>query len=147
MTDTADDIKPVALGGRTDYVALAKLAGKAIGILGAAIIGLIPVYRSVTADGEARAQAAKNKAEAGYQVTRQAMEALEHRVLTLEQAAHAVQVAPPPRKGARRTPPALPVAVIAHPRVLPADLDKAERQVYRGVPQSPAQGPDAKAEK
>lgn len=143
MTDTADDIKPLALDGRTDPVAVARQAAKIITIAAAVITGLIPVYKSLTADSEARSQAAKNRAEAGYQLTKQAMEDLQHRVLTLEQAAHAVQATPPPKKGARRPPPPVPVAVTIHPKALPADLDKAERQVYRSAGPLLTKGPDA----
>lgn len=140
MTETEDALKllppPVQ-----PWVRLAKVAPRYIALIVAAVVPAITAYRSAAGDAQERAQSAKNKAEAGYQVTRAAMEALEHRVLVLEQAAHQVQ-APLPKRGAHRPPP-IPVAVTVHPKALPADLDKAERQVYRATQPRPTMTPDA----
>lgn len=68
----------------------------------------------VAAKAKSDGQATKNEAEAGYQVTRQAMEALEHRLLVLERA-----------KSHRRVKP---------PAALPTDLKQAEKVVFKGAP-------------
>lgn len=106
----------------------------------AAVIGSgVLAYRSATDDAKVTTQAAKNKAEAGYQVTKEAMEALEGRVLQLEQAQRQVVGDLHRRRGAaRRVPVAVPAASA---KVLPADLDKAEHQVYRGAGAVPDAGP------
>lgn len=135
MGATDDSIK--LLGGR--YIVLAKVAAKVIAILAAAIVSAVTAIRAASYDAQEKAQAAKNKAEAGYQVTRAAMEAIEHRVLVLEQAARQAQQ--PAKKGTRKPAPVVPVTVTPRPKPLPGDLDKAEKQVYRGAPSPPP--PDA----
>lgn len=133
-----------------DYAALARKVAKTIAFVIAVLGPAMSAYHSSQGDGEARAQAAKNKAEAGYQVTRQAMQALEDRVLALEQVARHQQdlsIAPKRGKAPRRLPappgPIIPVTVNARPKALPADLDKAERQVYRQAPAPPPRSSDA----
>jgi type IV secretory pathway VirB6-like protein len=69
------------------WVVIARAAAKWLAAAVLAIVTAIGTYRSATGDAQIRVQATKNKAEAGYQVTRQAYEALEQRVAELEAAA------------------------------------------------------------
>lgn len=75
----------------------------------------------LAAKAKSDGQQTKNEAEAGYQVTRQAMEALEHRVLVLERA-----------KSHRR---------VRAPVPLPTDLKQAEKVVFAGAPAPSAPTP------
>jgi hypothetical protein len=140
---TIDDITPLALGGRTDYVAMAKMAAKVLAVLVTAILSAVTAYKTATSDAAAQVQASKNKSEAGYQITKEAMEELQHRVLVLEQAAHRAEtdahLAAHKGKPIRKPAPPPAVVVTASPKPLPADLDKAERQIYKGA--SPAAAP------
>jgi hypothetical protein len=124
-------------------LALAKLGGRWAAIIITAIVTAVGAYRSASSDASARVQESKNKSEAGYQVTRQAMEAVERRVLTLEQAIRTIESRrPPARRGPARPAPAPTVTIApARPAQLPGNLDIAERQVYRG--EAPAPRPDA----
>jgi hypothetical protein len=149
MAETVDDLHPLALRGRLDYVALAKTAAKIAVVIVPSIISIVAAvqtYRSGRLDASEKAQATKDKAESGYQVTRHAVEELEHRVLVLETAAKrtetvAHQVVAAKGKPLRKQLPA-PAVVVTRARPLPGDLDKAERAVLRtmaGPP--PAQAP------
>ena len=147
MAQTEDDIRPLGLGGRFSPVAAAKMAAKVIAVITPALIGAVSAYKSATSETQVRVQSSKNKSEAGYQVTRQAVEALEQRVLVLEERAHRAELAAakakPPRpthRGGLPAPPAPPPPPSAPmAKQLPANLDVAERQVYKGVtaPSSP----------
>jgi hypothetical protein len=148
LTDTADDIKPTALGGRTDWVALAKVVVK---ILAIGIPALLGAYKLISD----QIQETKNKAEAGYQFSDKSVKALEKRLLDLELAAsRLVEVVgrppppPPPvaKKKGKPVPvllPLLPVKVTYHPRQNPADLDKAAVQIARPLPPAPVPTTDA----
>lgn len=142
MTDTSDDIRPVALGGRTDWVALARTVAKATPF---ALAALTAIYGFVSD----RVQEAKNKAEAGYQYSDKSVKALEKRMLDLELAtSRLVEVvgrAPPPAptKRSKRLLPAppptlLPVKVTFHPRQNPTSLDQAAAQISRPTAPAPA---------
>lgn len=138
LSPTDDDLKTLPPEVQP-WVRFAKVAVKIIAAAALAIGPAITAYHSAAGDAATAAaaaaakaaqgtQATKNKAEAGYQVTRQAMEALEKRVTDLE----SVRA----KKG--RKP-----AMAPKPKALPPDLDKAERQVYRGGVQAPGASPDA----
>lgn len=141
MTDTSDDIRPVALGGRTDWVALARTVAKATPF---ALAALTAIYGFVSD----RVQEAKNKAEAGYQYSDKSVKALEKRMLDLELAtSRLVEVVgrpppPAPTKKSKRVllppppPTLLPVKVTFHPRQNPTSLDQAAAQIAR--PATPA---------
>jgi hypothetical protein len=143
MAQTEDDIRPLALGGKISWVGAAKKIAKVLLVLAPALGGAVTSYRTAATDTRERVQATKNKSEAGYQVTRQAVEALEQRVLVLEERAHKAEVAvakaKPPRTAHRGiglpAPPAPPPPSPLPQRVkqLPSNLDLAERQVYNGV--------------
>lgn len=114
----------------------AKSAGKWITYVGGALIAMlvpaITAHQLAVSEGKSAAakvaattvdlaaqaktqgQQTKNEAEAGYQVTRQAMEALEHRVLVLERSTH------------RRR--------VKAPAALPTDLKQAEKVVFAAAP-------------
>lgn len=136
MSPTDDELKTLPPEVQP-WVRFAKVAVKIIAAAALAIGPAITAYRSAAGDAVAaassaaataaqRTQSTKNKAEAGYQVTRQAMEALERRVTDLER----------PKKGHRPASPPAPV----RPKSLPADLDKAERQVRAQTTGSPDAG-------
>lgn len=139
MTETIDDVSPLGKDGKR-LIALAKTGAVVIGILATSIIGAVTSYRAAATDAQLRVQAGKDKAEAGYQLTKEAVvsdraerAALEKRVAALE--ARLVGLAPDPHRrlrGAMARRPPVPLAPA--PKALPADLDKAERQVYRGAP-------------
>lgn len=115
------------------YITAAKVIAKVIAIIVPAIVGAIIAVKTAITDAAARSQANKNKAEAGYQLTRQALEALEARQAQIEQELRALKTAPP-AAAAKHAPvhKALPPpAIPPPPHQLPSDLDKAERQVYR----------------
>lgn len=152
MTGTEDDLTPLGAGEKFQPVAFAKAMAKAapyiaavIAAIGSGLGGGIGAYRAAVEKAAERSQAVKNRAESGYQVTRQAVVELQSRVLVLEQAAKRAQVvenrAKPATPAARRRLPPLPpapqVAVNAHPKPLPRDLDRAERQVTQAQPPAP----------
>lgn len=125
------------------WVRLLKIvAGILVGAV-AAIAPSIAAYRSAAGEAQERAQVVKDKSEAGYQVTKDAMEALERRLAELERVTRqlAGQQHPPARRGSKPRAPAPPPPPAPRPRALPNDLDQAQRQVYRGAPPTPA--PDA----
>lgn len=125
MAETDDDVRPLALGGHLDPVAVAKVARKvlliltpAIAALAAAVCGAI---YSVAGGAQAKAAYAKNAAEAGYQETRHAVEELQGRVGELQRpfassppsstpprAGGAAPVPPPPCRRRRRRPASSP---------------------------------------
>ncbi len=121
----------------------ARAWAQALGILVAALAAATPfvvtAYRSLAEEARVRAQAAKQLAEDGYQVTKEALQAdraakaqLEKRVAELEQALRAGTPDPHRRlRGAlaRRPPPV--VAAVPVPRALPGNLDQAQRQLAR----------------
>jgi hypothetical protein len=118
------------------WVRRALVAAKVAGVLASALGASWVAVRSAADDARARAQIVKDKSEAGYQVTRAAMEDLEHRLAAAELAIHRLEVASPrPRgPGAPRRPIASPAPSSAPPpKPLPPDLDQAQRQVYRGT--------------
>jgi hypothetical protein len=117
------------------WVVIARAAAKWLAAAVLAIVTAVGTYRSATGDAQIRVQATKNKAEAGYQVTRQAYEALEHRVAELEAAARKIAGDAHRAHGPRHAaPPPAPPAPVKAPRPLPTDLDKAARQIYQGAP-------------
>lgn len=142
--ETDDDLRPFALGGKRDWPATARWVGAFAGVVISAIVSATASYRTASTETQARVQSSKNKSEAGYQVTRQAVEALEQRVLVLEERAHKAEVATakakPPRPAHRGGLPAPPAPPPPAPpaKQLPANLDVAERQVYNGVAASSA---------
>jgi hypothetical protein len=147
MTGTEQDIHPLGDGGRFNPVAAAKMVARVLAVIVPALVASIGAYHKATSDAgvdaKVQTQGTKNKAEAGYQVTSHALEALEHRVLVLEQsAAHqaaARKPAPAPR-GHRPTLPPAPAPAAAPVRPLPPNLDQAERQIARATP-APASAP------
>lgn len=135
MTTTDDTSAPDATEVK------AKEAGVYVKYIGLALIGLAPALFAhqcsvsesksatdkvaatavdVAAKAKSDGQQTKNEAEAGYQVTRQAMEALEHRVLVLERVRHQRRSKAP---------------------ALPADLKQAEKVVFAAAPTAPAAPP------
>lgn len=142
MADTREDLHPTARDGVRDWIPSRKDVGKFIAFLIPAIISGWTANHAASGDGEARAQAAKQLAEDGYQDVRKRVTALEKQVWVLETAARAIQVAAPPRRtGARRAPPApaiIPVTVTPRPKPLPANLDEVQRQINRPNPAPPA---------
>jgi len=147
---TEDELRTLGPTGKV-VVQGSRTVAKALGILApalaAAVVASVGAYKTAVDETRAKSQEVKNKSEAGYQVTKPALEALERRVLVLEEAARRMQVAteaahPEARAKARHRaastlPPPVPVVVNAHPRPLPSNLDEAERQIYRGAPPSP----------
>ncbi len=128
----------------------ARAWGQALLILVTALAAAVPLlmtaYRSLAEEARARAQAAKQLAEDGFQVTREAMvadraakAALERRVAEVEQAMRAGSPDPHRRlRGAvvhRPSPPVVPPA--PPPRELPRNLDEAQRQVRAPAPPMP----------
>lgn len=116
------------------WVKLARiLAG--VGVASAlAVAPALTAYRSAAEEARSRAQNVKDKSEAGYQVTKEAMQALDKRIADLESSVRQLlgQQHPAARRGSRPrpiTPPAPPVPA----KALPNDLDKAKEQVYKGA--------------
>lgn len=144
---------PLVRDGRFQWSNLpiyAKWIAGALLIIGPAVgssIGAYRVNKAETAEkvaaAEAKAQQAKNASEAGFQLTKEYVLALEHRISVLELAAKRAQ----PTGGRVRRP--VPVATVPRPAPLPADLNKAEAQVYktgtRGAVIIPLNPPDAGA--
>jgi hypothetical protein len=126
-----------------------RLARIGVGILAAAALAIAPAitaYRSAVGDAQVRTQQVKDKSEAGYQVTRPRLEALEREVA--EQGRILRQLAgqqhPAARRGSKpRLPPAVPPPPAPPPKALPHDLDQAQRQVYAPAPPPPAPRGDA----
>jgi len=137
------------LGRWQKLVPAAKLTALVIGIIVPSIAGSMSAISAAKATAEAQSHAVKQKSEAGFQVTKAAVEELQARVLVLEQAARRAQAAEARAKRPKQAraqpplPPAPTVAVTERPKALPRDLDKAERQVYQGAPTS--QPPAARA--
>jgi hypothetical protein len=140
MTSTVEDLR--TLDGKINWVGVARLAAMIMPIIGAAA-GLTykAAVSAATGDAKDGQQRVKNKAEGGYQLTRNELDAhatellaLRSRVLALEQAA-ARPVVKKGVKPVRKPPPAA-----FRPKSLPSDLDKAEKQVYLKVvpPLAPA---------
>jgi hypothetical protein len=148
VAETLDDTHPLALDGRRDWVATARLWAKVVGILASAIVAAMFTIWTAAGDAKARAQSAKQLAEDGYQVTKEAVQsdraaraALERRVAELELALRAGSPDPHRRvRGAISRRPVSPLVVPATPppRALPRDLDQAQRQVQRQVSAPPA---------
>jgi hypothetical protein len=133
----------------------ARTWGQVLAIVATALAAVVPLaigsYHSLADEAAARAQSAKQLAEDGYQVTREAVTtdraaraALERRVAELEQALRAGSPDPHRRvRGATSRRPVSPLVVPATPapRALPRDLDQAQRQVQRQVSAPPAPVP------
>jgi hypothetical protein len=140
VNETEQDLTPLGDGGRFNPVAAAKMAARVLAVIVPALVGAVATYHKATSDAgvdaKVQVQGSKDKAEAGYQVTSHALEALEHRVLVLEQAAahQAAQRKPPPR-GPRPAP--APVTPKPLPP-LPPNLDQAAKQITRATPPAPA---------
>lgn len=139
MNDTVDNISPLGPVGKR-YIAGAKTAAAVIAVLVPVIIGAVTAYRVATADAQVRVQASKNKAEAGYQVTKEVVQTQEKRIAELEATVRLLvaQQHPAARRGSRPRPITPSPAPAVASRALPADLDKAEKQVYRGAAPAPA---------
>jgi hypothetical protein len=110
-------------------------------VLGPAIAASIGAY--TTSSGES--QVVKNKAEAGYQLTREDVEQLKIRVAQLEAhfEAEVAALKRAVRAGSKRVhAPSVKVVVNppapALPSPLPADLDKALQEVQQKAPPEPA---------
>jgi hypothetical protein len=132
VKETEDDIRPLGAGGRFDPVAVAKLAAKVAAVIVPAILSAVAAYRSAAGETVTRVQVSKDSAEAGFQVTKHAVEELQVRMLALEQAlAKRAAAEAPPRT--RRSKPPAPVVLPKPPVPLPNDLDKAKQQVYSTV--------------
>lgn len=132
MGETTDDIRPLGNGGRVDWVTLAKVAAKVIGIVTTAIIAAIVAYQTAISDAQIRAQAAKQLAEDGYQVTRPVVDGHDRRIRELEATVRALsaQQHPPARRGSKPRPLPTPAPVTpTPPKALPKDLDQAQRQI------------------
>src|SRR5678816_3809840 len=94
-----EDNPPLNVGGRIQWpavVRLAKVVAAAMAIITPAVIGSWQSYRiarveteAKVAEAETRAKLAKQSSEAGFQLTRSYVEALEHRLATLEAQARA----------------------------------------------------------
>lgn len=139
MAATVDDMTPLARDGQRDWVATAKVTAKVIGILASAIVAAVVSYRTAVGDFQARAQVVKDKSEAGYQVSRDALQAHDRRLAELELLVRrlAAQQHPDARRGSRPRPVSPPVVpATPAPKALPRDLDQAQRQVY--APPAPA---------
>ena len=154
---TESGLQPLGSRGRR-YVAWAKLLAKVLGILAPVVVSNVVTYRTAISDASATSQVVKDKAEAGYQVTRPAIEGLERRVQVLEEAvrrqeiAAAAQKAASARLGAHPRPRLMPApsapplrVVPTKPAALPGDLDEAQQQVEKGMRKS-AQRPHKTAD-
>ena len=134
---TTEENPPLKVGGIVQWahlLKLAKLLVAAIAVAVRAVLGAMQSYRISKAEtaakvaaAEATARQAKNASEAGFQVTKEYVTGLEHRLSVLELAAKRAQ------RPSRRP---IPVVPTPKPKPLPADLNKAEAQVYKGVPPS-----------
>jgi hypothetical protein len=120
-----------------------RLARIAVGIIAGAVVTIgsaITTYRVAADEVKTRTQAVKDKSEAGYQVTKEAVADLDKRIAELERVVRqlAAQQHPPARRGSkpRALPP--PPQPAPAPKALPPDLDQAQRQVYKGAPLAPA---------
>jgi hypothetical protein len=141
---TTEENPPLAVGGRFQWGNLpvyAKLLVGAIGIFVTGVVPLINYVRAQNAEAKAaiaeaadkRATQAKQAAEAGFQLTKEYVQGLEHRIAVLEMAAKRAQ---PERGRSPRRP--IPVATPPRPAPLPRDLNTAEAQVFKGAPPAPA---------
>lgn len=142
MSETDDDLRPLGADGRFSPVAATKMVAKMApympGIVASIIgvLGAIHAYQKANEEAKAQDQQTKNKAEAGFQVAKHAIEELQAWRIAHEaehaaekaKAAAAVQARRPARF---RRPPA-PIVVTA-PRPLPSNLDVAQRQIYPGT--------------
>jgi hypothetical protein len=120
-----------------------KLARIAVGLIAGAVVTIgsaVTTYRVAAGDAQARTQQVKDKAESGYQVTKEAVGDHDKRIAALEATVRqlAQQQHPPARRGSkpRALPPPQPAPRPA--KALPSDLDQAQRQVYKGAPAAPA---------
>lgn len=144
MNETEQDIHPLGDGGRFNPVAAAKVLARVLAIVVPTLLGAIASYHKATSDAgvdaKVQVQTSKDKAEAGYQVTSHALEALEHRVLVLEQTAARQTAA---RKVVVHGPRPAPPAALVVPRPvppLPPNLDQAAKQIAKAPP-APPPGP------
>jgi hypothetical protein len=133
-------------------VQLTRTGAQVLIIVATALAAVVPLaigsYHSLAEEARTRAQAAKQFAEDGYQVTREAFQtdradraALERRVAELELALRASSPDPHRRvRGAAVRRPVSPPVVPATPppKALPRDLDQAQRQVQRQISAPPA---------
>lgn len=135
---TTDEHPPVKVGGRFQWSNLPRY-GKWIGTALVALLALATpavlsswqsyrITRAETeakvAEAEGRARQAKQSAEAGFQVTKEYVQILEHRLTALEAATK--------RAPGRRRP--LPVVAPPKPKPLPSSLNAAEAQVRKAAP-------------
>ena len=145
MNITDPDLHPLGDGGRFNLVAATKLGARILAVAIPVLLGALSAYSKATSDATSdadtgaaiRVKVAKDSAEAGYQFTSKAFEALQHRVLVLEQAAaRQALVRKPVVHGHRPTlsPSPVPVSVAVR---LPSNLDEAARQITRGTPPAP----------
>jgi hypothetical protein len=155
---TESGLRPLDSQGDRRAIRNAKLLAAVIGIVAPVVTTQIVTYRTATAEAQQRSQEVKDKAEAGYQVTRPAIEALERRVQQLEEALRREQAATAAAKAAAKAsphpkhllpappPPPLHIVPAKAPPVLPGDLDQAQRQIYKTMPaQSAHTGADGTA--
>lgn len=115
-----------------------KLARIAVGLVVGGVVTIgsaITTYRIAADDSRLRTQQVKDKAESGYQVTKEAVGDHDKRIAALEATVRqlSAQQHPPARRGSRPRP-ITPVAPATPPsKSLPSDLDKAQKQVYQAV--------------
>lgn len=149
--ETDDDLRPFGEDGKFSPVAAVKMTAKIVALLPAmvaafiAVISSIHAYQAASADAKARAQKTKDLSEAGFQVTKHAVEELQARVQVLERAAKRAEDESARQVKARRSPrrsPVVPLApipvVVSRAKALPSNLDTAKAVVY---PQQPAREP------
>lgn len=114
-----------------------KLARIGVGLIAGAVVTIgsaITTYRVAADEVKTRTQQVKDKAESGYQVTKEAVGDHDKRIAALEATVRqlSAQQHPAARRGSRPRPIAPPPPPAAT-KVLPPDLDKAQKQVYQGV--------------
>ncbi len=133
-----EEVTPLRVGGIVQWAHVLKAAKVLVAALGVtipAVLASVQSYKLAKAEtaakmavAEATARQAKNASEAGFQVTKEYVTSLEHRLTVLELAAKRAQ------RPSRRP---IPVVATPKPKPLPADLNKAEAQVYKVAPPAP----------
>lgn len=136
QSNTQDDMTPLALGGRRDWVATAKVATKVTPLVAAALMALWqfalqPIVRDMIKLRTEAAQAAATHdsripAEAGYQALKHGLEAQQQEIAELK--AQRAAEGKKPARGHRSQPKAAP----ASPK-LPNDLAEAEKVIKRAT--------------